>query len=185
MLNIIRHRQEPEKPKTKKLWGRDFDIVDNGLDEEQVVSFVSELMKYHEASPAAPSESLSPHGTPAKLDIAAGEENTAPVKPRGKRAALQPLEALMKEPSEQSLAGETPGTEEVPNRDNKTLYSGEVDLVIDVPVDMKMVSMLYDSLQTINDLKLLHMIGSTNQGVTISVVINRPIPLINMITPVP
>ena len=32
-------------PKKKQLWGRDFDIVADGLDEKQVVRFVDDLMK--------------------------------------------------------------------------------------------------------------------------------------------
>lgn len=38
----------PQRSRKKRLWGRDFDIVTNGLDEKQVIIFVEGLMKESE-----------------------------------------------------------------------------------------------------------------------------------------
>lgn len=50
MFKWLGQRRETRKEQTKKLWGRDFRIVAEGLDEEEVVSFVNELRKQNEVS---------------------------------------------------------------------------------------------------------------------------------------
>jgi hypothetical protein len=49
MFNILGQRkqaavQKAEKKKQKQLWGKDFNVVKEGLDEGQIISFVNELM---------------------------------------------------------------------------------------------------------------------------------------------
>ena len=44
MFKSRSQRREAEEQKRKQLWGRDFNIVKNGLDEEQVIDFVNELV---------------------------------------------------------------------------------------------------------------------------------------------
>ncbi|MCH8864399.1 MAG: hypothetical protein IIB13_03405 [Chloroflexi bacterium] len=52
-------RQSATKdPKKKQLWGKDFDIVSDGLDERQVVSFVTDLLKQREESVPASIRSI-------------------------------------------------------------------------------------------------------------------------------
>ncbi|MFC1903788.1 hypothetical protein ACFLW9_02775 [Chloroflexota bacterium] len=41
---------ENKNQKSKRLWGKDFSIVKDGLDEKQVVSFVNDLVKQNESS---------------------------------------------------------------------------------------------------------------------------------------
>ena len=54
---------------------------------------------------------------------------------------------------------------------DRTSYNGEVQLILDVPVNMKMASDLYDVLQTIRELKILYTIGSRNRGIAYNVII--------------
>ncbi len=63
------------KPKTKRLWGRDINIVKNGLDEEQVVELISELMIQRETAAVASFETPDRQDSSAKSDIAAAGED--------------------------------------------------------------------------------------------------------------
>ena len=63
----------------------------------------------------------------------------------------------------------------------KTIYDGEVQLILDAPVNMKMASDLFDVLQTIRELKFLYAIGSPSRGITFDIKIEKPIPFIDMI----
>ena len=89
--------------------------------------------------------------------------------PRESHAAV-PAEAVVKE---------APALLEV---DNSELYTGEVELVIMPPADLKLVSRLYNYLQAITDLKVLYTRGSWDQGTTIAVVLEKPVALIKVLT---
>jgi len=54
-----------------------------------------------------------------------------------------------------------------------------------MPVELKMVSKLYNYLQTIPDIKILRTTGSWDRGTTITVVADKPIPLISIISKIP
>ena len=69
--------------------------------------------------------------------------------------------------------------------DSQSLYAGEVELVIPMPVELKLVSKLYNYLQMIPELKILHTRGSWDQGTTITVVLEKPMPLISLISKTP
>jgi len=40
-----------KQPKTKQLWGRKFSLVEEGLDEEQIIAFVGQLLAHRETTP--------------------------------------------------------------------------------------------------------------------------------------
>ncbi|MDD4876708.1 MAG: hypothetical protein PHQ86_06245 [Dehalococcoidales bacterium] len=69
--------------------------------------------------------------------------------------------------------------------DDKSLFVGEVELAIAMPVELKMVSKLYNYLQTIPDLKILRTTGSWDRGTTITVVLEKPLPLVNSLKNMP
>ena len=69
--------------------------------------------------------------------------------------------------------------------DSQALYTGEVELYIPVPVELRMVSKLYNYLQTIPELKILHTRGSWDRGTTITVVLDKAMPLISLILKIP
>jgi hypothetical protein len=70
--------------------------------------------------------------------------------------------------------GRTATTEE-----RRSLYTGEVDLSVEVPVEPTMVANLYNYLQTTPEIKFVRTTGSWNKGSTITVVLDKPIPLIS------
>lgn len=76
-------------------------------------------------------------------------------------------------------------TRQLKPEDSQTLYVGEVDLAISVPVELKMVSKFYNYLQTIPDIKILRTTGSWDRGTIITVVADKPTPLISTILEIP
>ncbi len=72
-----------------------------------------------------------------------------------------------------------------PDMDIERPFSGELELDIAVPVDLNVLSKLYDYLQSVRELRVVHTRGSWDRGTTITVVIEKPIPLISMILKIP
>ncbi len=150
---------------------------------------------------APPLETLAPTEAEVEPDIASKEETEQPVQLQEEETE-QPVqlqeEATVSEPTEEAteeLLGQYP-PEEIPGReeinstqlkpaDSQTLYAGEVELAVAMPVELKMVSKLYNYLQTIPDIKILRTTGSWDRGTTITVVVDKPIPLISIISKTP
>ncbi|MBN1643528.1 MAG: hypothetical protein JW856_01720 [Dehalococcoidales bacterium] len=70
-----------------------------------------------------------------------------------------------------------PQREDVP-----TLYAGEVELMIAPPVNVKMVSSLYNGLNTIPEIRVLHTRGTIARGTVITIVLDKPVPLIKLLS---
>jgi len=70
-------------------------------------------------------------------------------------------------------------------QDSQALYAGEVELAVAIPVDLKVMSKLYNHLQTMPELRILHTRGSWDRGTIITVVLDKPIPLMSMISKIP
>ncbi|MFC1934216.1 hypothetical protein ACFLXX_03590, partial [Chloroflexota bacterium] len=98
------------------------------------------------------------------------------------------LEEKMEEPAtlqketleERSGGGEVESA--LPKLDSQTLYTGEVELTIASQAELPLVSRLYNHLQTIPELKILYTKGSWDQGTTITVVLEQPLPLISILS---
>jgi len=131
----------------------------------------------------------------AVIEGALEEKIEAPVQLEEETAVFGPVEEAIEEPVGQPLPEEIPGKEEKLSTeetesahiklDSQALYSGEVELYIPIPVELRMVSRLYNYLQTISELKILHTRGSWDRGTTITVVLDKPMPLISLISKVP
>ena len=91
---------------------------------------------------------------------------------------------VTEEPLEQHLPEGKPDTAKIkpglPKKDS--LYTGEVELAIAKPLNPKMVSKLYNYLQTTPEIKFAHTSGSWARGTTITVVLDKPIPLISVLS---
>jgi len=232
-------------PRKKQLWGRDFDIVADGLDEKQVVRFVDDLMKQSEVSPSAKVSSIlktaawdaeqivaslklraqkeaeeeaakiiaqanqEAEGISRKArtatEAAAGEEaeigatetepealvttgdkTEEPAHLQEEATVPEPVTVTGNEslgpslPEKEPEAGETKRS--LPKQEGHSLYTGEVELNVGVPVDPNLVSKLYNYLQTTPEIKFVRTSGSWNRGTMITVVLDKPIPLINVLT---
>ncbi len=129
---------------------------------------------------------------PAQLKEEAVEEKTEePAQLQEEAPASEPAEETTEEPSEQPAPEEIPGRREetkstrLKPADSQPLYVGEVELAIAIPVELNMVSKFYNYLQTIPDIKILRTTGSWDKGTTITVVADKPTPLISKISEVP
>ena len=128
---------------------------------------------------------------PVQLQEEVSEEKTEePAKLQEEAPVSEPAEEVTEEPLGQHPPEEIPGREETNSTqlkpgDSQTLYTGEVELAIAIPVELKMVSKLYNYLQTIPDIKILRTTGSWDRGTTITVVADKPLPLISIISKIP
>lgn len=257
-----------KKRPTRLLWQREFDIVDKGLDEEQVVAFVNGLVAEYESSSGSSAEEAKslPRGTGEKALRGLLEEREniegevreeysraysrllaslqeligegAHIEGRLKEKTAKLVEVLSQEAQEFerifSQSGEMPDealarseamarkitegqlkreghpeeepasgpakteksgqkSEEVAGLEgnfiplqpgDQTLISGEVELDIATPVDAKVVSRLFNYLQTVPEVKVLHTRGSWDHGPTITIVLEKPVPFISLISKV-
>ena len=117
---------------------------------------------------------------------AAEEKTEEPAQPGEEVAISEPVtatveESLVQRSSEKGHGGEETGPS-LPKQDKHSLYTGEVELAIGIPVDPNMVAKLYNYLQTTPEIKFVRTSGSWNRGTTITVVLDKPIPLISVIS---
>lgn len=68
------------------------------------------------------------------------------------------------------------------DEEKQALYVGEVELSIATPVDLKMASKLYNSLQTIPESRILLTRGTVSRGAAITIVLDKPIRLIETLS---
>ena len=118
------------------------------------------------------------------------EETEQPVQLQEEATVSEPAEEVTEELLGQHPPEEIPGREETNSTqlkpiDSQTTYIGEVELAIAMPIELKMVSKLYNYLQTIPDIKILRTTGSWDRGTTITVVADKPLPLISIISKIP
>ena len=85
----------------------------------------------------------------------------------------------------QRLPAEREGGSALLELDSRALHTGEVELIIAAPVELKLVSRLYNYLQTVPDLRILYTRGSWDRGTTITVVLEKSMPLIGVISETP
>ena len=173
------------KSKRAQLWGnKNFELQEH----EAILLKTSEEV-------APPPETLATEERieqPVQLqEEEVSEEKTEEPTPLQEKATVsEPAEEVTEEPLGQHPPEEIPVREETNSTqlkpgDSQTLYTGEVELAIAIPVELKMVSKLYNYLQTIPDIKILRTTGSWDRGTTITVVADKPIPLISIISKIP
>jgi len=123
---------------------------------------------------------------PAQLQEEAAEEELEPAQLQEEPTVSEAVEVITEELLEQHPPEEGPeeaeARAELLKQDSETLYTGEVELAVATPVDLKMVSKLYNHLQTIPEVRILNTGGSVERGTTITVVIDKPVPLIGIIS---
>ncbi|MFC1897233.1 hypothetical protein ACFLX8_01485 [Chloroflexota bacterium] len=159
-----------------------------GEETEQPAQLQEEAVEEETEQPAQLQEEAVEEETeqPAQLQEEAVEEETEqPAQLQGE-AVEEETEELVEQRTLEEISGreETDSIQLKPG-DSQTLYTGEVELVIAMPVELKMVSKLYNYLQTIPDIKILRTTGSWDRGTTITVVADKPIPLISKLTEIP
>jgi len=149
--------------------------------EEEAVMKAEEPTETAEAQATAEEEALPVAEEEAVIKA---EEPTETVE-----AQEQVEEAITEEAPEQPSPEEKPDKKEpIPatlELDREAPYEGEVEIAIAVPVDPAAVSTLYNHLQMTPEIKILYTRGSWDRGTTITVTIDKPLPLIDVISRIP
>ncbi len=91
---------------------------------------------------------------------------------------------LRQHPQEEGFGREETDSAQL-KQNGQSLYAGEVELIIAVPVELKSVSKLNSYLQTVPDLRILYTRGSWDRGTTITVVLEKSMPLISILSETP
>ena len=125
-----------------------------------------------EPAEAVAEEKIEPPAEPAE---AAGEEEKKEEPAVAETAAAAKTEPAESPPSEK-------GTTKVKTIGDQTLYTGEIELIIASPVDPKVMAKLFAYLQTTPEVKLVHSTGSLERGTTITVALDKPVPIISALS---
>ena len=177
MFKWIRHLHKTKKQNSQESQGRDFSTDEKELDDEQIVRFTNN----QEMNTATPAENE------VKPIIAVEEKEEKSAQSQDDVTIAESMETITEELLERRFPQERPIIDEInpnfPGQDSQTInYSDEIELAIDAPVDLKMLSKLYDILQSISELRILYTSGSVNRGTIITIVLERPMPLTSVIS---
>ena len=151
----------------------------------ELQEYEAELLRISGAS--APSlETPAPIEIEKEPEITSKEERREPAQLQEEATVSEAVKATAEELLEQHPPEERPeeveARAELLKQDIQTLYTGEVELAIATPVDLKMVSKLYNHLQAIPEIRILNTGGSVERGTIITVVLDKPVPLIGVIS---
>jgi len=139
---------------------------------EEPAHAVEEAVAAEEEEPVQLQEEVV---APAAEETAPQDEGPAAVEPVAEKG--EPEKAGKQEQKAPKKESEIIVTKE----ESQSLYTGEVELTIRVPVEPTMVSNLYGYLQTQPEIKFVRTTGSWNKGSTITIVLDKPIPLISVL----
>lgn len=91
-------------------------------------------------------------------------------------------QAVPQEAPPQATPAEPKPAPSLNEMDGSIMYNGEIELAIAAPVDAAAVSKLYAYLQATQGVKILYSRGSLGQGTSITVTLDKALPLIGIIT---
>ncbi len=152
-------------------------------DPEPVTEEISETVAESPASePEEPgtetvSEPVSETGSDEEIDTIVAEDETS---------ATETESSSVEKPADGTNKQADTETEEntlvTKDMDRNALYANEVELVISTPVDPAAVSRLYNSLQMTPEIKIMYTTGSWDKGTIITVDLEKPLPLLDIIS---
>ncbi len=169
---IAEAKKEAEKIKRGKTPARAVEEAVAVEKEEAVAMREEEPVTGKEEEPVQLQEEVV---EPAAEETAPQEEEPAAMEPVAEKG--EPEKTGKQEQKAQKKESEIIVTKE----ESQSLYTGEVELTIGVPVEPTMVSNLYSYLQTSPEIKFVRTTGSWNRGSTITIVLDKPIPLISVL----
>lgn len=180
--------------KIRELWGRKFDVVEEGLDESQVTEFVDTLIQERDTlleqrdsllsyirlskkivgmQDELPSSSgQQAENTAAGIVTEVGQDTQPKVETTELKQAMQPVLA---EASKIAEAG----------KEGYALYQGEVELQILPPVDTTELFQFERRLRNSFQLKILGTDGSPSKGSLIIALLTEPQPLLQSLKQMP
>ena len=181
--------------RVKKLWGREFDLVEEGLDESQVVDFVEELIWQRDACLEENKSLLSciklikevirqverlpsSGGRQAKSKVA----RTATKVEQDTQSEVGAIELEQAAPS---VSLETARVDETIGEKEMALYQGELELAIPPPIDAAELLQFERELRNSFPLRILGTEGSPSKGSLIIVFLGEPQPLVHSLKQIP
>ena len=194
-LYLIRSRESIEgelRDETKKAYNRMLsslqDLLAEGHDvEAEWMGKTTELRKreafelegYEVPSAFATEIARTPPlvAAEAEIGIPEKEEEVVSEVPTAEAVAPEEVEAVAPEEVKPTFVPpelRPPGT-----------YEGEIELVLTPPIDLAVMSEIHSQLQTIPEVKILRTVGSWDKGTTITLLLEKPLPLVDMLTKIP
>ncbi|MDP3879735.1 MAG: hypothetical protein Q8Q07_05450 [Dehalococcoidales bacterium] len=189
-LKSVKAAQEVEEKSRKSIlpWKRTATDKTDKMEEappsptvstEGLAGTIQQLVEAAMSQPEPAAEKAEVHLPPE----VSRKEATEPADLRITEPALSQQETVIEKVEEIPSSPEVyaPKATEVnlPRMGNHQLYSGEVELIIAPSTELRLVSRLYNSLQTVPELRILYTRGSWDQGTTITIVLEKPIPLLD------
>lgn len=98
---------------------------------------------------------------------------------------LEAIAAPQAAPAAKAAAEEEDPGREPTDEERNALYSGEVELALVPPLNAAVVSQLHSMLLSNPELKILRTVGSWERGTTITVFLDRALPLVGVLTEIP
>lgn len=189
---LTREVEKPPKTEVEPLMGKTTQVEINEKVEEQVDGVTISPAEKPTQMKDITEEPAKEVKEPAKPLAREGETKLKPVadKPtQGDGAAKMSVKEAVTEPAKPVIKEEKTENKDpfsTPfNLDRQALYTGEVELVIAPPAEIKLVTKLFNYLQTIPELKVLYTRGSWDQGTTVTLALEKPLPLINILSETP
>jgi len=209
-----------DKKRVGQRSGREFDIVEEGLSQSQVVAFITDLVNQNRTlSEKVALLTLVHHGFLSHLENliaetrAIGEEmeqtrvraeegepeilaSSVPISQvsnNGEKESHE-LEAALNPESATTVASNSQTAEKTtadesatpsPPSDDSLLFEGEAEIAMVPPADMAQLIRLRRNLRDIPHLKILRTYGRRNGGAAITILIDKPLPLIRILTEMP
>ena len=178
----------------RELWGRNFNISQQGLDEEQVVEFVDALTQQRDSLLEQVNSLLSYIRLSKKLigkegklkdhDSHMDEEETARIVKEIVQDIQTEPETKKPEPAKQTILDEVTKVAETSEKD-VTLYQGEVELAIMPPINAVELFKFQRTILSSFRSKILSTDGSPSKGALITILLNEPQPLLKALKQIP
>jgi len=181
------------KSRVKELGGRKFDVVEEGLDEEQVAAFIDELIQQRDTLLNQVNSLLSYIRFSKNM---AGKENEpigsseqeAGNKAAGTVTGVSQNRQPVVEPAEleeESRSALPEAIKAIEGAEEPDLYHGELELAILPPVDPAKLLQFERRLRDSFELSILSMHGSPSKGGLITVRLSQPQPLLQSLNQIP
>jgi len=154
---------------------------------ENIISAVEEVAEEQIEEPAQAQEEVvaRQEAETVQLPDETTEQAVEETVPQDKEpAAVEPV-AEEREPEKAAQKKELAEKKELEmvatKEESQSPYTGEVELIVEVPIEPTMVSKLYNYLQTTAEVKFVRTVGSWNKGSSITIALDKPIPLVSVL----
>jgi hypothetical protein len=182
-LKLSKSKQDEKKPGKKN--------GNNGLSGKGSLGIVRSLTGRARVETEQPVDSVqTSNRKESETSFPTTELSEIPYEPDGNHEVLEKvkpdlLEDLRNELKNRSDAPKYSNNEYYPARINidiHTIYSENVELVVNVPIEPAAISRFYNNLEMTPEIKVLYNSGSWDRGTSITVYLEKPMPLLETIT---